>query len=89
MSADKGTPSAELVVAVTEIGRMVRPELTEPELAAAAQIVVAEVSPAASAPTPKDISRVRSQIGARLTELARNATPVSEQELVDEIISRR
>jgi mono/diheme cytochrome c family protein len=55
-------PSRALSDAVKEIGRMVRPELTDSQLDAAAAVIAGDVQPDAATVDPEDVRRARERI---------------------------
>ena len=54
--------STDLTEAVREIVQMVRPELNEAELDAAAAVIAADVQPDATSVTPDDVRRTRDAV---------------------------
>ena len=56
------TVSTKLTQAVEEIVRMVRPELNERQVEAAAKVVAADVRPDATTVDPEDVRRTRAAV---------------------------
>jgi hypothetical protein len=64
-------PSTEVTEAVRDIVRMVRPELTEPQAEAAADVLAANLHPEAEARDPAEVRRTREAVAEAI---ARHST---------------
>lgn len=56
------SPSAGLTEAAREIVRMVRPELNQRQVAAAAKVIAADVRPHATTVDPEDVRRTQAAV---------------------------